>query len=275
MATASGPRRWAALPSSLRRRPDAAAPVLALALALVLALLLPRATDAFGFNSVVALVVADGVTTYPGAAVSIVEVDYSSGNWWSGGVLDSWSPPSSNIPAEAFDAYFPNALNEFTGNLILCGDMTCVSYVAQSSANPGDVIIHRHKDVDTQLSTGDATTTIPAAAWGGSTLVAKAACSMDGTGYWVVGDPSPIRYVPHGGTQAGVVANAGVGMTVRTNINSCQLMAANAASGLPKAMYIEATSDYFAYSFLATNPASDWTLAGGIAIPPVASWQYL
>ena len=32
-----------------------------------LALLLPRAADAFGFNSVVALVVADGVTTYPGA----------------------------------------------------------------------------------------------------------------------------------------------------------------------------------------------------------------
>ena len=186
-------------------------------------------------------------------------------------MLDSFSPPSSNIPAETFNTA---GLNEFTGNLILCGDMSCVSYVAQSSASPGDVIIHRHKDVDTKLSTGDATTTIPAATWGGSTLVAKAACSMDGTGYWVVGDPSPIRYVPHGGTQNGVVANAGVGTALGTNINSCQLMAANATSGLPKAMYFEATTSQFGYSFLATNPTSDWTLAGGLAIPATGSWLY-
>jgi hypothetical protein len=34
---------------------------------LVLLALCLRTTDAFGFNSVVALVVADGVTTFPGA----------------------------------------------------------------------------------------------------------------------------------------------------------------------------------------------------------------
>lgn len=45
-------------------------PLALLALALALAQLLvvaPRAADAFGFNSVVALVVADGNTTFPGA----------------------------------------------------------------------------------------------------------------------------------------------------------------------------------------------------------------
>lgn len=40
--------------------------LLALALAQLL-VLAPRAADAFGFNSVVALVVADGNTTFPGA----------------------------------------------------------------------------------------------------------------------------------------------------------------------------------------------------------------
>jgi hypothetical protein len=40
--------------------------LLALALAQLL-VLAPRAVDAFGFNSVVALVVADGNSTFPGA----------------------------------------------------------------------------------------------------------------------------------------------------------------------------------------------------------------
>jgi hypothetical protein len=201
--------------------------------------------------------------------VSIVEVDYSTGNWWSGSVLDSFSPPSSNIPAEASNT---GGLNGFTGNLILCGDMTCVSYAAQSSANLGDIFIHRHRDVDTQLSTGGAVTTIETATFGANKL-AKAACSIDGSGYWVVGDVAPIRYVPHGGTQVGVIANAGVGAS-SPNINSCQLMAANATTGQPKAMYFEATRNLYGHVFLATNPASDWALAGGISIPAPASWFY-
>ena len=39
----------------------------AAAAALLLALSAPRAADAFGYNSVVALVVSDPVTTFPGA----------------------------------------------------------------------------------------------------------------------------------------------------------------------------------------------------------------
>ncbi len=54
-------------------RSAAAAPP-ALLLALLLAALVPRAADAFGFNSVVALVLSDVTTPFPGANVSIVEV---------------------------------------------------------------------------------------------------------------------------------------------------------------------------------------------------------
>jgi len=95
MATSSGPRRWAASPSSLRRRqrvqaaaaaalapaPTPAptlAPALVLALALALALTLPRAADAFGPTSLVVLSVNDGGNTASG--VTLTEFDYTNGN---------------------------------------------------------------------------------------------------------------------------------------------------------------------------------------------------
>ena len=170
-------------------------------------------------------------------------------------------------------------VNEFVGALVLSGDMQSVSYVGQSTtaagAAAGDVIIHRHSSADPTLALGDATTTIPGASWGGVGKVAKAACSMDGSGYWVVGDPAPVRYVPHGGTQAGVVVNAGFAAD-GANFNGCQLMAANATAGLQKAMYFEASKVTLGFVFSATNPAEDW--AKSLMLPATTAWkmfQYL
>ena len=115
------------------------------------------------------------------------------------------------------------------------------------------------------------TTTIPGASWGGYGKVAKAACSMDGSGYWVVGDPAPVRYVAHGGSQAGVVVNAGFAAN-GANINGCQLMADNATSGLAKAMYLEGTMASYGYVFSATNPAQDWTTT--LTLPATSAWRY-
>ena len=55
------------------------APPAALAAAALLRALLPRAADAFGFNSIVAIVVGDATTAFPGAPVSIMEVREKEG----------------------------------------------------------------------------------------------------------------------------------------------------------------------------------------------------
>ena len=158
-----------------------------------------------------------------------------------------------------------------------------ISYIGQSTTAAGqaagDVVIHRHKNVDTQLSTGDYKTIIPGASWGGYGRVAKAACSMDGSGYWVLGGDAtgsqPVRYVANaatnGGTQASVVVNAGFAAS-GANLNGCQLMAANATSGLPKAMYFEGTLSSYGYVLSASNAAEDWTTT--MTIPPTTAWQY-
>ena len=254
-----------AAPRRRRAAPVRARPTLALALALALAVALaPRAADSFGFNSVLALIVGDVTTPFPGAPVTIVEVDFLSG-----ALLDSFAVPNTTMPGNDND-------NKFVGALVLCGDMSCVSYVGQSSTAAGiaagDVVIHRHKNVDLTLALGDTNTTIPGAAWGGPGQIAKAACSMDGTGYWVVGQPSPVRYVPHGGTQNGVVVNAGF-TTAGGNLNGCQLMAANASSGLTKAMYLEGSSQYYGYVFSASTPTQDWTAS--LTLPAQSEWKYI
>jgi len=186
----------------------------------------------------------------------------------TGAVLDSYVVPNTAMPGNDNN-------NAFVGALVLCGDMSCVSYVGQSSTPAGvaagDVVIHRHKNVDLTLALGDTTTTIPGASWGGVGKIAKAACSMDGSGYWVVGDPAPVRYVPHGGTQAGVAVNAGV-TAAGANINGCQLMAANPAASLLKAMYFEASLGYYGYVFSASNPGEDWTTT--LTLPATSAWRY-
>ena len=193
-------------------------------------------------------------------------MDYSTGNWFSGATLDSY-----NVPATAMPGNDNN--NAFVGSLVLCGDMSCVSYVGQSTTAAGqaagDVVIHRHKDVDTQLATGDTVTTIPGASWGAVGQVAKTACSMDGSGYWVIGGPPAVRYVPHGGTQAGVVVNAGFA-AAGANLNGCQLM--NETLTLPKAMYFEGTKGFYGYVFSATNAAEDWTTT--LTLPADSAWRY-
>ena len=184
----------------------------------------------------------------------LTQVDYLTG-----ALLDSYLVPDTAMPGN-------DNVNEFVGALVLSGDMQSVSYVGQSTtaagAAAGDVIIHRHSSADPTLALGDATTTIPGASWGGVGKVAKAACSMDGSGYWVVGDPAPVRYVPHGGTQAGVVVYT---VPASKNFNGCQLMAVNVTSGLPKAMYFAVSISGYVYVYSAPNPAENW--ATSITMP--------
>jgi hypothetical protein len=233
-----------------------------LLLLLPLVALAPRNASAFGFTSVIALVVGDAATAFPGANVSVVEVDYTSG-----AVLDRYTVPNTEVPGNS------NA-SAFVGALVLCGDQSCVSYVGESTTASGraagDVLIHRHRSVDTQLSTGHSVTTIPGANWGVG-QVAKAACSMDGSGYWVIGGLPAVRYVPHGGTQAGVVVNEGFA-AAGANLNGCQLMEASATAGLPKAMYFEGSQGNDGYVFSASNAAEDWTTT--LTLPAAGSWKY-
>jgi hypothetical protein len=79
-----------------------------------------------------------------------------------------------------------------------------------------------------------------------------------------------VRYVPHGGTQAGVVVNAGFAAN-GGNLNGCQLMAANATAGLTKAMYFEGSMSSYGYVFSATNAAEDWTTK--LTLPTTANWK--
>ena len=88
---------------------------------------------------------------------------------------------------------------------------------------------------------------------GGNT--AKGACSMDGTGYWVVGDPQRTLYVANGAT-TGTVVNSNADPNGNLQLQGCTAYAANGA--LPKVVYFGRTTGWYIYMDQTTVPAENW-----------------
>jgi hypothetical protein len=88
---------------------------------------------------------------------------------------------------------------------------------------------------------------------GGST--AKGACSMDGSGYWVVGDPQRTLYVANGAT-TGTIVNNNADPNGNLQLQGCTAYVANGA--LPQIVYFGRTTGWYIYMDQTTVPTENW-----------------
>ena len=88
---------------------------------------------------------------------------------------------------------------------------------------------------------------------GGST--AKGACSMDGSGYWVVGDPQRTLYVANGAT-TGTIVNNNADPNGNLQLQGCTAYVANGL--LPRVVYFGRTTGWYIYMDQTTVPTENW-----------------
>ena len=90
---------------------------------------------------------------------------------------------------------------------------------------------------------------------------------MDGTGYWVVGDPQRTLYVANGATTGTVVNSNANNADYNGNLQlqGCTAYPANGA--LPTVVYFVRSSEYYVYLDQTTTPTQNWATTMSLTVP--------
>ena len=202
-------------------------------------------------------------------------------------VSAAFTPAAAPIPGISI------AANDYlhTGYMTQCTDQTCVSFVAGADAVgtantgqggnidgsgggytfAGDRVVVRI----TGGNTVDTSTRFTSTDYPGLPM---AACSYDGSAFFVVGSTAPpVRYVPFGSQGgSGLQTASAAGTANPTQYSSCVIAGSGIAPGTAnRAMYL-ARSDLngnYGFADYASNTAQDWTQAGTLTIAASATYN--
>ena len=99
---------------------------------------------------------------------------------------------------------------------------------------------------------------------------AKGACSLDGTGYWVVGDPQRTLYVANGASTGTVVNSNANSADFKGNLQLQGCAAYVAFGALPRVIYFVRTTDSYFFLDQTTIPTENWAVT--MTVPRGTQW---
>ena len=96
------------------------------------------------------------------------------------------------------------------------------------------------------------------------------ACSLDGTGYWVVGNPQRTLYVANGASTGTVVNSNANSADPNGNLQQHGCTAYAAFGALPRVIYFVRTTGWYFFLDQTTIPTENW--AATMTVPRGPQW---